>query len=944
MHNHYHYRTVVLSLVAITSLCNLAAAGDYAELIRSTRGLLAYYRFEESDESVGDSSPGGHAAELEGEALRGVDSAHDALGRALRLTGDGYLRVPELGDVSAVTFEMWMNLTSAPTESITALYASNGWKPQFFHMNMRRGGKLELAVNGNSNYATSEPSLFTPGQWSHLVATYDRETGEQFLYVDGRVVNESVANPKPGIRLAAGAVGAWVNGTATRELIADIDEVAIYSVALPAAQVRAHYLAGKGKAPQPVDFARQVRPLLEKRCFECHGPETHESELRLDVRDSAMRGGESGEPAIMPFDADNSHLIKLVTSKIDEARMPPEGPALTAAEVTVLKNWIDLGATWPDALAGHAEPERVETSHWSFQPVKKPKPPKSDDPFVTTGNEIDAFIFDKLREKQLKPSPQADARTLVRRLHLDVHGLPPTPERIERFAKKPSPKAWKQMVDEALASPRYGERWASHWLDVIRYGDTHGFEVNTPRPNAWPYRDYVIRSLNADLPYDQFIREQLAGDQQGVDAATGFLVAAPALLRGQIGKDEASKRQARADELHEIIVSVGSGVMGLTIGCARCHNHKFDPISQRDYYQLQAIFAGVQYGERPMREGVELPTGAEQNKDAARVVFAGKFAAAEPSFRLYRGDAMQRRERVSPDVPAVFGTLRLESTTDEAARRKALADWLVSPADPLTARVIVNRIWQHHFGTGLVATPSDFGAMGVPPSHPELLDWLAATLVERGWSLKELHRLILTSNTYRQSSAPRREALAIDASSQMLWRFPPRRLEMEAIRDSVLATSGVLDLTMGGPGFMVFKPNSNYVRVYDARDEWGPDAWRRMVYAHRARMAQDGVFGAFDCPDAGQPQPVRSRSTTGIQALNLYNSSFMHQQSKLLAERVEREAGSDRAAQIARVFALAYGREPSDDELAAASELADEFGTAAVCRAVFNSNEFLFLP
>jgi hypothetical protein len=305
---------------------------------------------------------------------------------------------------------------------------------------------------------------------------------------------------------------------------------------------------------------------------------------------------------------------------------------------------------------------------------------------------------------------------------------------------------------------------------------------------------------------------------------------------------------------------------------------------------------------------------------------------------------MQPREQVAPDVPAVFGLLSLESTLPEADRRRALAEWLVNPANPLTPRVIVNRVWQHHFGTGLVATPSDFGAMGVGPTHPELLDWLAATFVEHGWSLKHLHRLILTSNTYQQSNRPNARHLAADAGSRLLWRFPSRRLDTEPIRDSILHVSGALDLTMGGPGFSVFKPNDNYVRVYDAKEEWGPAEWRRMIYVHRVRMAQDGVFGAFDCPDAGQPAPRRGRSTTAIQALNLFNSTFMTQQAELFAERVRRDVGDDLDAQISRAFQLALGREPSDSERGGAREAAREFRLAAVCRALYNSNEFLLLP
>lgn len=697
--------------------------------------------------------------------------------------------------------------------------------------------------------------------------------------------------------------------------------------------------------PPAVDFSREVLPILAERCHGCHGSKKQESGLRLDVRDAAFRGGGSGERAIVPHEAEHSYLLQRVVSTDGELAMPPDGKRLSDADVAVLRRWIEQGAPWPDALPGRADPENVSTTHWSFQPVRKPAPPESDHPFVATGNAIDAFVVAGLRQAGLSPSPAADRRVLVRRLFLDGHGLPPAPEVVRTFVEDPSPSAWEHCVDSMLASPRYGERWASHWLDVIRYGDTHGFEVNTPRENAWPYRDYVIESLNDDKPYDQFVREQIVGDQLGVDAATGFLVAAPALLPGQVGKDEPSMRLARADELHEVIVSVGTGMLGLTVGCSRCHNHKFDPVSQRDYYQLQAVFAGLQYGERPVRDTPGNGAFRGAAKPAAKTVFGGTFTEPGATFRLHRGDPMLRREQVPPDVPAVFGSLALEPTASDAQRRVALANWLVdAKRNPLTARVIVNRVWQHHFGSGLVATPSDFGAAGARPTHPELLDWLAATLIEDGWSLKRLHRRILLSNTYRQSSRPHAQGLARDAESHLLWRYPSRRLEMEAIRDSILATSGALDLAMGGPGFMVFEPNANYVRVYEPKEAWGPGEWRRMIYAHRVRMAQDGVFGAFDCPDAGQPAPRRSRSTTAIQALNLFNSSFVKQQAELLAARAKREAGSDLDDQIRHVFALADGRPPSDRELAACRSTAAQFGLAAVCRVVYNSNEFLFIP
>ncbi|HEY1598258.1 MAG TPA: DUF1553 domain-containing protein [Pirellulales bacterium] len=944
------FPTLGAQLIVVTSLLvsalgiPIVAAADYADSVRATEGLLAHWRFEESDSSVAGSLPD-LVAQPGGEISRGVDSALGSLGKALRLGPGGHVRLPRLGRHDAVSVEMWINVARLPAEPTAALYAVDNWEPGYLHFNLKSSGALELAIQGASSNPNSEPETVRPGRWLHLVVTYDARTGLERLFRDGRLIIETVVNPHPPVLLDPAALGNWSNGgQASRSLLADVDELAVYSVPLSQAQVRSHYLAAKGAQAAPVDFVSEVRPLLATHCVGCHGTDAQENQLRLDVRDWAFRGGESGEPAVVPYDTDASHLLARVTSKDREARMPPEDPRLSDAEVATLRNWIDQGAPWPDELAGHAELPKVETSHWSFQPLRDTAPPAIEHPFVASGNPIDAFILAGLNTRALSPSPAADRRTLARRLYLDMLGLPPSPEAVKQFIEDDAADAWEKLVDRVLASPQYGERWASHWLDVIRYADTHGFEVNTPRENSWPFRDYVIKSLNEDKPFDRFIVEQVAGDQLGVDSATGFLVAAPAVLPGQVGKDEPSIRQARVDELHEVIVSVGSGVLGLTIGCARCHNHKFDPISQRDYYQMQAIFAGLHYGDRPVRDPAEvlLPGGAAEVLPKA--VFGGTFSAPGPTYRLYRGDPMQRRERVSPDVPAVFGSLGIESTVVEAERRMALARWLVDARNPLTPRVIVNRLWQQHFGTGLVATPSDFGAMGVPPSHPELLDWLARQLIDAHWSLKALHRLMLTSNTYRQASVAHELGLRTDAATQMLWRFPARRLEMEPIRDSILATSGALDPTRGGPGFNVFKPNDNYVRVYDAREVWGPDAWRRMIYVHRVRMAQDGVFGALDCPDAGQPAPRRSRSTTAIQALNLFNSEFIRQQAELLAKRVRDAGQQDLSCQVRRVFAETLAREPSAGELASSVRVAEEFGLPAVCRAVFNSNEFLFLP
>jgi hypothetical protein len=795
--------------------------------------------------------------------------------------------------------------------------------------------------------------------------------------------------------------------------------------------------------------------------------------------------------------------------------------------------------------AGAAEP----AEHWSFRPVVRPAIPqtKSDWPH----NAIDRFILERLESERLTPSPDADRVTLIRRLKFDLLGLPPTPEEVESFVRDTDPNAYAKLVERYLASPHLGERWARHWLDVVRFAESDGFETNLARPNAWPYRDYVIRAFNADLPYDSFVREQLCGDQLGADAATGFLVG------GAYDKvkspDPVLTAMQRADELHDVVSTTASTFLGLTAGCARCHDHKFDPIPQSDYYALKAVFAGVQHGERPLRtadsekrkrdadelskqiaaltselEALEplaklggppgrmpvnprrnveritpatakfvrftilatnnlepcidelelfgpdpgrnlalgakptssgnypgadihklehindgrygnsrswisnqigggwvqlelkepavidrivwgrdregkftdrlavkyrievalrpgewhvvatsddrLPMGSESSpappalggpeREAyatlfskrmalikrlaelrrADVIYAGNFTAPAPTHRLNRGDPMQPREPVAPASLSHFGVqLNLPADAPEARRRMELARWITDPKNPLTARVIVNRLWHYHFGAGIVDMPSDFGRNGSRPTHAELLDWLADELVRSGWSLKHIHRLIVLSATYRQASASRPEGMAADAGSRLLWRFPPRRLEAEPLRDAILAVSGNLNLAMGGPGFDLFEPNTNYVKVYAPKQTFGPAEWRRMIYQSKPRMQLDDTFGSFDCPDAGQIAPRRNRSTTALQALNLLNGRFLVQQSQLFADRVRREAGADLGAQVRRAFRLAFLRDSSPDEEIAAIALVREHGLPALCRALFNANEFVYV-
>lgn len=661
--------------------------------------------------------------------------------------------------------------------------------------------------------------------------------------------------------------------------------------------------------------------------------------------------------------------------------------------------------------------------HWAFKPVSNPKLPDTKDLLWPCGG-IDRFILARLEKAELRPAGEADRVTWLRRVFLDLIGLPPSPEQVEAFVNVRGDDAHDRVVAELLNSPRYGERWAQHWLDVVRYADTHGFEVNTERPNAWPYRDYVIEAFNNDTPYDGFIREQIAGDALGEDAATGFLVTASVLLPGQIGKDEPSKRLARQDSLDEIVVNIGQTFLGLSVGCARCHDHKFDPISQSDYYSMQAFIAGVEYGDRewrtpetqalrkeiePMKTRIgEIDAGLARFQSLARVgstplrqtsadstdraknegggdktslaafsmeglneeeaveaarlieekkglearianatsglnVFAGAFRTPDVIHRLNRGDPEQPVEEVAPAVLCALGTVTLPKDTAEQERRLALADWIASPGNPLASRVIANRVWQGHFGTGLVDTPSDFGRTGSKPTHPELLDWLAREFIHSGWSIKHLHRLIVLSATYRQSTRFDEIAATKDADARLLWRFPIRRMEAETIRDSMLAVSGHLNLKMDGRGFDLFDKRGG-LSGFNPIESFSGEGLRRMIYAHKVRREREAVFGAFDCPDAGQSTAHRRESTTPIQALNLFNSRFTLEQSDAFAARVKKEAGDDSTSQIQRAYRLALGRAPTRAELADTEPAVSQHGLATLCRALFNSNEFLYLP
>ncbi len=905
-------------------------------------------------------------------------------------------------------------------------------------------------------------------------------------------------------------------------------------------------LAGLTLADDPArEAANRVRDVLADKCLACHSADPKKGGLDLSRREPAWQGGENG-PAIVPGKPGESLLIE----KLESGEMPP-GRALKPEEIAAFRDWVKSGAAYEiePVIARRAGPD-----WWSLRPIRKPEIPSvKDRAWVKTP--VDSFVLAQLESAGLEPAPEADRPAFIRRVTFDLTGLPPTPEEVDGFVDDRAANAYETLVNRLLESPRYGERWGRHWLDVVRFAESHGYETNNLRPDAWPYRDYVIRAFNRDLPFRQFVEEQLAGDALPdgdwlTRSATGFLVAGS---HDVVGNQEPSAAlQQRVDDLDDMVATTSTAFLGLTVQCSRCHDHKFDPISQRDYYGLQAVFAGVNHASRDVarddpdarreaevvraelaridqrldlleplarphgsgparspidpvrnverfepvearfvrftirktsdgsepcvdelevwssgpeprnlaREGrlsassslagydihrlehlndgrtgnarswisgeagqgwaqvewkssaridrvvwgrdrdgayrdrtasdyrVEVATepgqwrvvassvdraprvGPAERLEANRPewdglirkrndlrkrletlgssikVYAGTFTEPGPTHVLRRGDPTQKLDVVAPSgVKSVRPALSLSLGAPEAERRLALARWIGDPANPLSTRVLVNRAWHYHFGRGLVATPSDFGFNGDRPSHPELLDWLAAEFQTNGGRLKPLHRLIVLSSAYRQSSRLDEHARSIDGDNRKLWRFSPRRLEAEEIRDAILSVAGTLDLsTIGGPGYDLWQPNTNYVVVFTPKIDLGPDTFRRMVYQFKPRSQPDPTFGAFDCPDGGLVAPRRNSSTTALQALNLLNSRFLLDQSNRFGERLKREAGEDPAKQADRAFRLALGRPPTADERQGASALIHEHGANSLARALFNSNEFLYVP
>jgi hypothetical protein len=931
---------------------------------------------------------------------------------------------------------------------------------------------------------------------------------------------------------------------------------------------------------EPVDFEAQIAPIFAEHCLSCHSPNIKKGELSLADGAELLESG-----YLIPGDAAASYLMEMVTALPGQKpKMPMDGASLSEQQVELLRAWIDAGAAWP---AGHVihEKSKADLSWWSLQPLSQ-----------QFKGSIDEFIGQKLAEKGLTTNPPADRRVLIRRATYDLTGLPPTPAECAEFENSNDPLAYEKLIDRLLSSHAYGERWGRHWLDVVRFGESIGYERNVINDNLWPFRDYVIRSINADKPFNQFIREHIAGDVFGSDdpqvaVGSAFLVAGP---YDDVGNQDAVQAaQIRANTLDEIIGATGEAFLGMTLGCARCHDHKFDPITQRDYYGLYATFAGVRHGsvelatpqEREARGRRLQPLNArlaEKRKDLSqlnaailqrakqrlgdyqqawtrpaidrsgteetfpaveakfvrftcdaqdtnldlnsgfgidefevwsadhpqrnvamasngakatglsrqiedfpeaygpqhaidgktgarfiargtnltielaapttidRVIFSSARGETNPDHRKFtfvaeyhievsldgkswqevcngldrapindgkalehrlmqlEANAQDRRQRdaitrsidelnreiasvpplnsvwlgrrVEADAQGPFyvfvggspekhgeavvptsltaldhrearharGTepglyYELAADTPEAERRLAFANWLVHPANPLTPRVLANRLWHYHFGTGIVDTPSDFGYMGGRPSHPELLDWLATQLIDNGWKIKHLHRLIMTSQTYRQASTYRPDAAQVDGDARLLWRFPPRRLSAEEVRDTFLHISGRMDFTPGGPGFRLYHFMQDNVCTYVPLDQHGPETYRRAVYHQNARASVVDLMTEFDQPDCTFSAPRRAATTTPLQALTLLNHQFTLDIATALSERLQRKDLRSAESQVRRTFELCFARLPNDEELEESIEFIQSHSLVAFCRVLLNSSELIYI-
>jgi hypothetical protein len=851
------------------------------------------------------------------------------------------------------------------------------------------GSRYDVRLRTTSTDGNGIPSIASPErslrlELAHVVYTRYRG-GSARIYINGKMavaqtVAGQVENWSDDFRLSLAN-----EATDNRPWLGELHLVAIYGRALTEEEVAQNFAAGVTSvvnyaallppaASRQVDFLADVQSLLRKRCFECHAAGNEEGGLNLGIRQRVLEGGDHG-PVLVPGDSANSRLIHLVGAIDKQETMPPEGGRLlTQEEVGLLRAWIDQGAKWPDG-ADVLDPRTEEAKkHWAFQPLHSvSEPPVGDTNWARTP--IDRFILARLESAGIPPRERASARQLIRRVTFDVIGLPPTPDEVREFtlaAERDPHAALSALVERLLKSPHYGERWGRHWLDLARYADSDGQESDRDRPLAYHYRDFVIRAFNDDMPFDQFVRWQLAGDEYepqnpAAVAATGFLIAGPfAVLEEKLMAEE--RMREKYNEMDDMLSTIGTGLLGLTLGCCRCHDHKYDAIPSRDYYRMMSALHSGQRGE------VQLDSGEK--------VFGFRDFGPEPkpTWLFPRGNFHDLDHPVQlgfvslltngkpPD--AYWKTAREQSPAKASTnQRRALAEWITDVnegAGALVARVIVNRLWQHHFGQGLVRTVADFGARSEPPNHPELLEWLAQDLVQNGWRIKRLQSLMVQSAVYQQaSSAP--AVPAADPDNRLLWKMPFARLEGEILRDAMLSVSGTLNTASYGPAV---KPPiaaeamlaRNVQDPYPGNLEDSPTVRRRSLYLFHKRVVPYPLLQAFDKPDAQQSCSRRDNTIVAPQALALLNDQFVRKVSFDFADRLLKEMGNNPAQWIERGYRLALARSPSDNERKAtlafldvqtaerkkrAPQASDDEirrqALADLCQAIFSLNEFIYV-
>ncbi|MBC7820213.1 MAG: DUF1553 domain-containing protein, partial [Planctomycetaceae bacterium] len=982
--------------IAILTALWLTEAGLSTAAERVAAGLLVLYTFDRpTGDIIRDHSGVGEPLNLRIERPQGMTIRGGRLivTSSVRISSVEPARkiVAAVKQSNALSIEVWgkpQDERQAGPARIVSLSADPGQRnftlgQDAGHYDVRL---RTTTTNGNGIPSTSSPDGSLKSELTHVVFTRESE-GAARIFVNGKVI---VTQP------VGGQLNNWSDEfrlslanelTGDRPWLGELSLAAIYGRALTVEEVARNFAAGVPVAvnyaallppasSRPVDFVKDVQPLLRKHCFECHAAGNGEGGVNLGIRQRVWEGGDRG-PVLIKGDSASSRLIHLVAALDPKEAMPPppDGKLLSKEEVGLLRAWIDQGAKWPDG-ADVLDPraERAKT-HWAFQPLRP-----VDEPSVSDVNwaltPIDRFILARLEAVKIQPQSRASTRQLIRRVTFDLIGLPPTPDEVREFtaaAERDPQEALTALVDRLLKSPHYGERWGRHWLDVARYADSDGQESDRDRPTAYHYRDFVIRAFNDDRPFDQFVRWQLAGDEyepQNPDAvaATGFLAAGPfAALPDKLMEDERLRNQY--NEIDDMLSTIGTGFLGLTLGCCRCHDHKYDAVPARDYYRLMAA---LHSGQRD-----DVPLGSSKEKTLGYRDFGPD---PKPTWLFHRGDYYDRKQPVQLGFVSILTNGKSPDEYWKAAReqssaknstnqRRALAEWITDVkqgAGSLVARVIVNRIWQHHFGQGLVRTVGDFGVRSDPPTHPELLEWLAQDFVQNGWRIKRLQHLILLSAVYQQSSRTA-EPPAADPDNRLLWKMPLQRLEGEILRDSMLAVSGTLNAATYGPAV---KPPiaaeaivaRNLKDAYPNKIEDGPAMRRRSVYLFHKRVVPYPLLQAFDKPDAQQSCGRRDNTTVAPQALALLNDQFVRRVSLDFAERLLKESGAEPAQWIERGYQLALARAPSEQERTAALTFVEgqlherqkratqtpveeirRQSLADLCQAFFSLNEFLYV-